>query len=370
MRTPLTLLAAALAGGALLSGPASANPAEAVGGASLASHGTVVGHGAPPLPATVAAGWLVADLDTGAVLAAHDAHGRYAPASTLKVLTAQTLIPRLDPTTMVTPTWDDVNVEGSRVGIVREMSYSVQDLFTAMLVVSGNDAANALATANGGVARTVAQMNAEAARLQAKDTHAMNANGLDNVRQLSSPYDLALIGRAAMTSPAFRGYVATKRYYLPAPGKKTIYLASHDKLLWNYEGALGIKNGYTVKARATFIGAASRGGHTLLVTLMKTEPRYWPEAAALLDWGFKATAAGASPVGQLVDPVPTEKTKAAPAAAAPKRAGAASGGPGMPVLPTLFVSAGVAFLGAGLLRSRRVRRRVSRRRRLRLDLPL
>ena len=57
---------------------------------------------------------------------------------------------------------------------------------------------------------------------------------------------------------------------MPAPGRKTIYLASHDKLLWNYDGAIGIKNGYTVKARATFVGAATRNGHTLIVTLMST----------------------------------------------------------------------------------------------------
>jgi D-alanyl-D-alanine carboxypeptidase (penicillin-binding protein 5/6) len=377
MRTPTCLVAGVLACLALTPA-APAHAAGPVGGDRLGTHGVVVGAGAPALPATAAAGWLVADMDTGEVLAARDPHGRYAPASTLKVLTAETLIGQLDPATMVQPTWDDVNVEGSRVGIVQKTRYSVKDLFTAMLVVSGNDAANALATANGGLGRTVAQMNAEAKRLNALDTHAVNANGLDNPKQLSSPYDLALIGREAMRSSAFRGYVGTKRYYLPAPGKKTIYLASHDKLLWNYPGAIGIKNGYTVRARATFVGAATRNGHTLIVVLMKTNPRYWPEAAALLSWGFRAEAAGITPVGQLVEANPVATTGSsevstkqgvavAPATVTKPRPAAAASG--LPVVPALLVGSGAAVLGGGLLRNRRGRRRRYRSR-LKLNLPV
>lgn len=377
MRTPTALLTGALA--CLLAAPAAAADPTTIGGARLATHGVVVAAGAPALPATEAAGWLVADMDTGEILAARDPHGSYAPASTLKVLTAQTLIPQLDPAKLVKPTWDDVNVEGSRVGIVQKMRYSVKDLLTAMLVVSGNDAANALATANGGLPKTVAEMNAEARRLNAFDTHASNANGLDHPKQRTSPYDLALIGREAMKSPAFRGYVATKRYYMPAPGKKTIYIASHDKLLWNYDGAIGIKNGYTTKARATFVGAATRNGRTLIVTLLRTNPRYWPEAAALLNWGFKAAAAGIEPVGQLVGPNPVEErpgsvgsktgTAAAPATITDVKPKAErSDAAGVPVLPTLLVGSGAAVLGGGLLRNR-TRRRRRRRRPRRLSLP-
>lgn len=353
---------------ALLAPSAVADPPSAMGGDRLAARGIVVAPGAPPLPATLAAGWLVADLDTGAVLAAKDPHGHFAPASTLKILTAETLIPRLDPAKRVRPTFEDVNVDGSRVGIVQQMAYSVKDLFTAMLVVSGNDAANALATANGGIRRTVEQMNAEARRLNALDTHAVNANGLDDPRQVTSPYDLALIGRAAMTSPAFRAYVAIKRAFLPAPGKKTIYLGSHDKLLWNYPGAIGIKNGYTTKAEATFVGAATRGGHTLIVTLLKTYPRYWPEAAALLNWGFAATAKGVTPIGQLVDPVPPPTPSARPDAtrARPLAAKAGGAGGGVPLLPSLLVGSGLALIGTNVVRTRRRRRRP----RLKLDLPL
>jgi D-alanyl-D-alanine carboxypeptidase (penicillin-binding protein 5/6) len=359
MRTPrrLALAAAALALPFLAGSPARAENPATIGGDQLAARGVVVPAGAPALPATAAAGWVVADLDTGAVLAAKNPHGQYAPASTLKTLTAETLIPKLDRAAMVTPTWDDVNVDGSKVGLVNSVRYPVSELFTSMLVVSGNDAALALATANGGVGKTVHEMNLEAQRLQAHDTVAVNDNGLDARGQYSSAYDLALIARAAMKQPDFREYVATKHAHIRGAKPHTaIAISSHDKLLYNYPGAIGIKNGYTVAARATFVGAATRGGDTLVVTLMRTNPRYWPEAASLLDWGFRAAAAGVPAVGQLVDPV--DETQAAPGAESVKtqkvtRVATSQSGGGLPVLPAAVVAAGVLVMGSGVLRSRR-----------------
>jgi D-alanyl-D-alanine carboxypeptidase (penicillin-binding protein 5/6) len=363
MRTPrrLALAAAALALPFLAGSPARAENPATIGGDQLAARGVVVPAGAPALPATTAAGWVVADLDTGAVLAAKNPHGQYAPASTLKTLTAETLIPKLDRAAMVTPTWADVNVDGSKVGLVSSVRYPVSELFTSMLVVSGNDAALALATANGGVGKTVHEMNLEAQRLQAHDTVAVNDNGLDAHGQYSSAYDLALIARAAMKLPDFRAYVATKHAHIRGAKPHTaIAISSHDKLLYNYPGAIGIKNGYTVAARASFVGAATRGGHTLVVTLMRTNPRYWPEAAALLDWGFRATAAGASGVGQLVDPV--DETQSTSSAAQPvpaqrvTKVATTQSGDGLPVMPAAIVAVGVLVMGSGVLRSRRRQR--------------
>ena len=360
-RAPCLLAVAALVvvgtGSAAVAGPSGTT----VGGDQLTTRSVVVAAGAPALPRTLASGWLVADLDTGDVLAARDPHGRYAPASTLKILTALTLIPRLDPSRTVRPTFDDLNVDGTRVGLVEQLAYPVPDLFRAMLVVSGNDAADTLATANGGVGVTAAQMNAEARRLQALDTRAVTVNGLDAPGQTSSPYDLALVARAAMQLPAFRSYVATKHTSIAAPGGKRIPLSSHDKLLYNYPGAIGIKNGYTVRARASFVGAATRGGHTLVVVLMRTVPRYWPQARDLLDWGFAALSRGTAPVGRLVDPV---VPGGAPAAAAPPEVTAAGvRGPsspvdGPPLLAGTVVGAGVLTVLAGAWRARRRSRRV------------
>jgi D-alanyl-D-alanine carboxypeptidase (penicillin-binding protein 5/6) len=359
--------------------PAAADSHEAgaqsspVGGPLMGARGTVVSPGAPAFPTGITAkGWLVADLDTGDVLAAHDAHGAFAPASTLKTLTAVTLIPRVPATQRIVPTFEDVNVDGSKVGLVDRVAYPAKELFEALLMVSGNDAANALATAAGGHDVTAGLMNEEARRLGALDTHAVNASGLDADGQLSSPYDLALIARQGMSMPDFRTYVATRKSSVSGPGGARIEIYTKNKLIRNYDGALGIKNGYTSRARASFVGAAERNGKRLVVTLMKADPRVWAEAASLLDWGFAASAAGVAPVGELVDPPAPEQ---APAAAGADRARAtlasAKSGPTDDTrssLPVPLAGAGALALTGFVARRRQVRRRRSRR--YRLDLPL
>ncbi len=329
-----------------------------VGGDRLTGTDVVVGAPADPVPPAVSAtSYVVADADTGEVLAAKDPHGRYAPASTLKVLTALAVMPRLDPAQLVTPAADDVNVDGSKVGLVTSLAYPVSDLLTAMLVVSGNDAAGALATAVGGQQAAAGLMNAEAARLQALDTTAVNTSGLDAAGQLSSAYDLALLGRAGLALPEFRRYVATNRAKIPAPGGTTIEILNHNRLLREYEGALGVKNGYTSAARASFIGAAARDGRTLVVALMRADPSVWREAGLLLDWGFQAVGRDAEPIGRLVDPL-------APAAAGAELAepsaadGPAVAGASVPAgAPDGTSTAWPVGLGAGLLLTLGVLRR-------------
>jgi D-alanyl-D-alanine carboxypeptidase (penicillin-binding protein 5/6) len=297
-----------LLGAVLLSAPASASSGspgeEAVGGKRLGDAGVVVDDDAPDLPTDLtASSWLVADLDSGEVLAAKDAHGKFAPASTLKTLTAVALIPELDRDARVQASYDDVAVDGSKVGLVERLDYPVHELFTAMMAVSGNDAANALASAAGGTDATAELMNDTARKLRALDTRAVNPHGLDAEGQVSSAYDLALIARAGMRDPQFAGYAATRRSSIAAPGGQRIEIASKNRLLRDYDGALGIKNGYTNAARASFVGAAQRDGHRLVVTLMRAEPKVAEEAARLLDWGFLAVAGSPSPVGELVEPV-------------------------------------------------------------------
>ena len=379
MRAPrglLALLPAAALLGALSAGPArAADDAGPVGGARLGEPGIVVSGGPEVAPPPVTAmSYVVADLTTGQVLAAKDAHGRYAPASTLKTLTALALLPVLDKSAKVVPTYDDVAVDGSKVGLVQQLDYPVDELFAALLVVSANDAAGALATAAGGMPTAVGLMNDEAGRLQARDTRAVNTSGLDAEGQTSSSYDLALIARAAMGREDFRRYVATRTASIAAPGGARIEIYTHNRLLRGYPGALGVKNGYTDAARASFVGAAARDGHELVVALMRADPVVWREAGLLLDWGFAATARGAEPVGRLVDPVPAsgqdppsaepsaqdqeQATRTAPAVVARTEPQAAEQD-GLGPLP---VAAGLAAAG-GLLVVRR--RQVVRRRRAR-----
>jgi serine-type D-Ala-D-Ala carboxypeptidase (penicillin-binding protein 5/6) len=257
----------------------------------------------PTLPAK---GYLLADLTTGRVLVARDVHRRLMPASTLKVLTALTLLPRLDPNRLYRATAVDEDMDGSKVGIVARSHYTIHQLFVGMMLSSGNDAANALANAAGGTAKTVALMQARATGLGALDTTARDDSGLDAPGQRSSAYDLALIARAAMQRPDFRQLVSTKIAHFPGKerkGKKrkTFEIQNHNKLLGSYPGTIGVKNGYTVHAKWSYIGAVRRHGHTYLVTEMGLSRPGFGSAEKMFDWAF-AYASSATPVGQLVEP--------------------------------------------------------------------
>ena len=372
-RVSAAALSAAVAAATWLGPLTAAHAATVIGGDELASHRTIVhlGPGAKPLPTLDASSFVLAYLDTGEVLAARDAHGRYLPASTIKVLTAITLLPLIPPATRIQATYDDTAVDGTRVGIVEHVKYSADDLFRAMLMVSGNDAAMALSHPLGGPAAAIVKMTAEAKRLQGFDTTVKTVDGLDAKGQVTSAYDLALFGKAGLQIPAFVTYVGTRTADFPAPRKRHFQMFTHDRLLINYEGALGIKNGYTNAAQATFVGAAGRNGHRLIVTLMHGQPLIWHDAAALLDWGF-ANEDKVTPVGTLVDPIPP----VVPGSTTPSGgASAAASSPAIvaaPAVPTVDQSAAgsttipialIGGIGGGVLLAGVVALWASRRRR-------
>ncbi|OZC77333.1 penicillin-binding protein [Rhodococcus sp. 06-418-5] len=289
-------------------------PAEAVGGDRLAECGAVLPDGAPPLPADISAtGFVVADMDSGSVLAAKDPHGRYRPASTIKVLLAIVALDELDLNSRITATAEDADAEGSAVGIGKNGVYTNLELMQGLVMASGNDAAHALSRQLGGDAATVEKMNAKAAELGALDTRTATPSGLDGPGMASSAYDLALIYRAAMRNPTFAQLISTETVQFPGYPKDPAIpddqdrpgftLSNDNQLLYNYEGALGGKTGYTDDARQTFVAGAERGGRRLVVTIMKGDVlpiRPWEQAARLLDYGF-ALDSGRG-VGELVEP--------------------------------------------------------------------
>ena len=282
------------------------------------------GHAPPPIEA---AGWIVVDADSGAVMASRAADIPRPQASTMKVLTAYTLIPRLQPSSIYKAIQMDEDTYGSRVGIEAGATYTVHDLLNGLLLPSGNDAASALANAYGGWAPTLKLMNAEAVRLGAVHTHAVNPSGLDAPGQVSTPEDLAILFRAAMTLPLFRAVVSQKHAdfpdAMPRQGKKrTSYpVESQDRLLLHdYPGILGGKSGYTTNAGRTFVGAAHRNGHTLIYSLMDTSLSTEDCARKLLDWGF-ANVGLVEPVGTL----PTAQPEASEPRALPAAKYTASG---------------------------------------------
>ena len=307
MRVLLTAVAttALVVAGPLAATAAGQSPQGSVGGDQLTTEPTVVADGATP-PAVQASAYVVADVDTGSVLAAKAPHAKLRPASTLKTLTALVLLPRLNKSDQVIGTDEDAGIEGSKVGVYPGLRYSVDLLFQGMFLASGNDAVHALAAHDeGGVPATIQRMNKLAAEIGARDTHVTDPTGLDADGQYSSSYDLALFAQAGLRRPDFAKYASTKYTNFPLAKAGTYQVANQNKLLFNYDGALGVKTGYTTLARNTFVGAARRDGHTLVVTLMNSPHGITEDASTLLDWTF-AKYDSLSPVGTLVKPTITE----------------------------------------------------------------
>ncbi|MFJ6194501.1 D-alanyl-D-alanine carboxypeptidase family protein [Micromonospora sp. NPDC092111] len=351
---------------------------QVVGGEGLATSGLVVPPAAPAPPPVTATSWLVADLDTGAVLGGCGPHEYGTPASVQKLLLAATMLPRLDPKRVATVTRPDLDIEpgSSAVGLVEGGRYPVETVWLGLLLQSGNDAANLLARLGAGSAAAgVREMNAEARRLGALQTHAVTPSGLDGPGQFTSAYDLALIARSCFADPTFRRYALTERTQIPAqptlrrPG---FQIQNENQLIHRYPGALGGKTGFTELARHTYVGAAERDGRRLVVTLLGAEARPvrgWEQGARLLDWGFGLPRDAS--VGRLVDPgeltaaAGSPAPPSAPAAVAPAAAGRAAGGDpswlGGAVIGGVAGLVGALAVLVAVRRRRRATRRVRRR---------
>jgi len=375
MRTVLanTVLAAAGAvlAAAVMAAPAaaaaaspspSASPA-AIGGMQLSGRGVLVNYpsgSVPRLPKIKASAWVIADAGTGQVLAAKDPHGWFRPASTLKVLTAISLIPALNPNAMVVASKQATTVSPNIVGLMRGHSYKVSDLFTALLTISANDAAMALAQATGSLSQGMAVINAEARHLQADDTVAVTPNGLDAPGQHTSAYDLALFARQGLQMPAFLKYDRTTSGQFRISKKKSVGLWNQNTLLATYPGALGGKIGWTSAAGATYVGMARRHGVTLIVSLLHCPALTEITAGkSLLNWGF-AVDGKVRPVGTLVGPkqppaaapAPSRPAVTAQRADRPDRAQSVGSGPS--VLATAgFSCVALLVAGTGFAYSRR-----------------
>ncbi|MDG4664806.1 serine hydrolase [Mycobacterium sp. 236(2023)] len=254
--------------------------------------GIVQPAGSVPIPDGPAQAWILADMDTGAVLAGRDENSRFAPASTIKILLALVVLDELPLDATIVANEADTSVECNCAGVTPGMTYTTRQLLEGLLLASGNDAANTLATMLGGRDAAVMKMNAKAATVGAHGTSAGSPSGIDGpgIDIWSTPHDLAVIFRAAMANPVFAQITAQPTAVFPTKTGDTVLL-NQDELLHRYPGAFGGKTGYTDLARKTFVAGASRGGRHLVVALMyglvkEGGPTYWDQAAALLDWGF------------------------------------------------------------------------------------
>ncbi|MFE1248397.1 D-alanyl-D-alanine carboxypeptidase family protein [Streptomyces sp. NPDC058735] len=311
------------------------------------------GAGTPRVPKVSALSWLVADARTGEVLAAHNAHRRLPPASTLKTLFAITVLPSLPAGIQHTVHPRELRGIGdgsSLVGVAEGRTYQVADLWRGVFLNSGNDAVHVLAELNGGWRATAERMQARARALGALDTRVVSPDGYDAPGQVSSAYDLAVFGRVGLRNPDFARYCATVEAQFPAGGGTSYPIRNTNRLLSGargvepYPGLIGIKNGYTSKAGNTLVAAARRDGRTLVVTVMNPQEGggsvVYEEARSLLDWGFRS-AGTVEAVGSLGPSRPGGRPETTPP---PAVAAAVSKHPGS-VWTDAALIAGAAGLG-------------------------
>ncbi|WP_258018139.1 D-alanyl-D-alanine carboxypeptidase family protein [Streptomyces noursei] len=254
--------------------------------------------------------WLVADVNTGKVLASKNSHRKLAPASTLKTLFAVTVLPKFSAKRVRQVSAGDLAGLGSGsslVGVRQGQSYTVADLWNGVFLRSGNDAVHVLAAMNGGWSATAREMQQTARRLGARDTTVKSPDGYDAPGQVSSAYDLTVFARAGLANEDFARYCSTPRVGFPAAGGGSVQIENTNRMLVGshglsrYPGIIGVKNGYTSKAGNTLVAAARRNGHTLIATVLNPQSGelngVYKEAGALLDWGFDHVARS-EPVGR------------------------------------------------------------------------
>jgi D-alanyl-D-alanine carboxypeptidase (penicillin-binding protein 5/6) len=270
MRKLLVALAIALSGATVVAPPATAQPA-------------VEPAGAVALPDGPAQAWLLADLDTGRILASRNPYEQHAPASTIKPLLAMVVLDNLRLNTFARANQSHTEVECSCVGLKPGQPYTTQQLLEALLMVSGNDAANMLADMLGGQRVAVAAMNRKAAALGARATTASSPSGLDGPgwETTTTPHDLAVIYRAALTYPLIAQIFQERTAQFPG---KTII--SQNELLTRYPGTLAGKTGFTNLAHHTFVAVAQRGNRRLVAVEMYGDGDLYGQAISLFDWGF------------------------------------------------------------------------------------
>ena len=239
--------------------------------------------GAVAIPDGPAEAWLLADLDTGRILASRNPFEPHAPASTIKPLLAMVVLDHLRPDNFARANQSHTEVECSCVGLKPGQAYTTLQLLEALLMVSGNDAANMLADMLGGQQVAVAAMNRKAASLGARSTRASSPSGLDGPgwESITTPHDLAVIYRTALAYPLIAAIMRQQSAQFPG---KTI--TNQNQLLSRYPGTFAGKTGFTNLARNTFVTAAQRGNRRLIVVEMYGTGDLYGQAIGLFDWGF------------------------------------------------------------------------------------
>lgn len=241
-------------------------------------------------PSIVGQAGVLMDVETGQVLYEKNPHQKLEPASTTKIMTAILALEKGNLSDVVTVGKEPTLVDGSRIYLEEGEKLTLEQLLYGLMLNSGNDAAVAIAEhISGSVSDFAKLMNDKAKSIGAENTNFANPHGLPDKNHYTTAYDLALIARYALLNhPEFRKIVATKTYYIPWQGKEwDRTLINHNKLLKNFEGADGVKTGYTRSAGHTLVASATRNGWQLLAVILKSQGQnVYSDAKALLEYGF------------------------------------------------------------------------------------
>ena len=224
---------------------------------------------------------IVMDALTGRVLYERNADDRSLIASTTKIMTALVVCEQCNVLDRMRIPKEAVGIEGSSIYLREGEVLTIQELLYGMMLHSGNDAATALAIYCGGTVEGFAQlMNDKAQRLGLRGTHFVNPHGLDAPGHYSTARDLAVLAAYAMKNPIFAQTVSTKSLSM---GNRA--LRNHNKLLWQLEGADGVKTGYTQAAGRILVSSATRDGRRLIMVTIH-DPNDWQDHKTMLERGF------------------------------------------------------------------------------------
>jgi D-alanyl-D-alanine carboxypeptidase (penicillin-binding protein 5/6) len=282
------------------------------------SIGTSIASTTTAAPAVAAEAWILVDADTGAVLAGASIHEPHLPASTVKVITALTALRLNGAAGSVQVTNAAATRAPMRIGMQVGQQWSMKDALYSLMLVSANDSAYAIAQSTAGSIEGFSSEMAKTGQLLGlRDSTFKDPAGFDDADSVIGPsemsaFDLAIAGRAALRDPTLGPIVATQRYKFVGPDGTEHTLVNHSKLLTRYDGADGIKTGYTKRAQGTFVGSATRGGRTLIAVVLGAPDIYTP-VIHLFDWGFSNPPSSAG-IGENLPAIAGEAPAPAPAA--------------------------------------------------------
>ncbi|MCL2568730.1 MAG: D-alanyl-D-alanine carboxypeptidase [Oscillospiraceae bacterium] len=232
-------------------------------------------------PRVSAKSYVLLDAGTGTVLLERNADVQMLIASTTKIMTAVVTLEHAHPDDLVEIRPEHTGIEGSSMYLRAGETMTVRDLLYGLMLASGNDAAVALAYhVAGGIEEFAVLMNEKAGALGMTNSSFRNPHGLDAEGHYSTARDMAILAAFAMESEDFVEIVSTRS--ARAAGRS---LVNHNKMLWRYPGAEGVKTGYTRASGRSLVSAASRD-RTRLICVTLSAPRDWADHTALLDWGF------------------------------------------------------------------------------------